>query len=73
MYCSGPLPLAFEGPEQGFGGKNCQNGSLGENLASASFGCIMFRTVMCCLQILRMFMIYGIVTWADPDTHKPRR
>ena len=22
MHNSGPLPLAFEGPEQGFGGKN---------------------------------------------------
>ena len=27
MHCSGPLPLTFEGPEQGFGGKNYQNGS----------------------------------------------
>ena len=30
MHCSGPLPLTFEGPEQGFGGKNCQNASRGE-------------------------------------------
>ena len=29
MHCSGPLPLIFEGPEQRFGGKNCQNGSQG--------------------------------------------
>ena len=29
MHHSGPLPLTFEGPEQGFGGKNCQNGSGG--------------------------------------------
>ena len=28
MHHSGPLPLTFEGLEQGFGGKNCQNGSL---------------------------------------------
>ena len=36
MHHSGPLPLTFEGPEQGFGGKNCQNGSGGGggNLAS---------------------------------------
>ena len=27
MHCSRPLLLTFEGPEQGFGGKNCQNGS----------------------------------------------
>ena len=25
MHLSGPLPLAFEGPEQGFGGENCQD------------------------------------------------
>ena len=30
MHGSGPLPLTFEGPEQGFGGKNCQNGSRGK-------------------------------------------
>ena len=24
MYRSGPLPLAFEGPEQGLRGKNCK-------------------------------------------------
>ena len=30
MHCSGPLPLTFEGLEQGFGGKNYQNGSLGK-------------------------------------------
>ena len=29
MHHSGPLPLTFEGPEQGFGGKNCQSGSRG--------------------------------------------
>ena len=34
MHRSGPLPLNFEGPEQGFfvgggGGKNCQNESWG--------------------------------------------
>ena len=27
MHHSGPLSLIFEGLEQGFGGKNCQNGS----------------------------------------------
>ena len=32
MHHSGPLPLAFEGPEQGFGGKVCQNGSWGKTL-----------------------------------------
>ena len=52
--------MTFEGPEQGFGGKNCQNGSQGENHASAFFGCIIFRTVMFGLQILRIFMIYGM-------------
>ena len=26
MHHLGPLPLTFEGPEQGSGGKNCQNG-----------------------------------------------
>ena len=30
MHRSGPLPLTFEGPEQGFGGKNCQNESQGK-------------------------------------------
>ena len=30
MHHLGPLPLTFEGPEQGFGGKNCQNGSQGK-------------------------------------------
>ena len=29
MYRSGPLPLTFEGPEQGLWGKNCQNASQG--------------------------------------------
>ena len=29
MHCSGTLPLTFEGPEQGFEGKNSQNGSWG--------------------------------------------
>ena len=29
MHHSGPLPLVFEGPEQGFEGKNCQNASQG--------------------------------------------
>ena len=29
MHHLGPLPLTFEGGEQGFGGKNCQNGSRG--------------------------------------------
>ena len=31
MHRSGPLLPTFEGPEQGFGSKNCQNGS-GKNL-----------------------------------------
>ena len=35
MYHSGPLPLAFEGSEQGFGGKNCQMG-VRENHAFVS-------------------------------------
>ena len=30
MHHSGPLPLTFEGLEQGFGGKNCQNASPGK-------------------------------------------
>ena len=30
MHHSGSLPLMFEGPEQGFGGKNCQNASRGK-------------------------------------------
>ena len=30
MHRSGPLPLTFEGPKQGFGGKNCQNVSRGK-------------------------------------------
>ena len=30
MHCSGPLLLTFDDPEQGFGGKNCQNGSRGK-------------------------------------------
>ena len=30
MHGSGSLSVAFEGPEQGFGGKNCQNGSRGK-------------------------------------------
>ena len=31
MHHSRPLPLTFEGPEeQGFGDKNCQNGSQGK-------------------------------------------
>ena len=30
MHHSGPLLLTFEDPNQGFGGKNCQNGSQGK-------------------------------------------
>ena len=30
MHRSGPLPLTFEGAEQGFGGKTCQNASQGK-------------------------------------------
>ena len=30
MHHSGPLPRTFEGPEQGFGDKNCQNASPGK-------------------------------------------
>ena len=30
MYRSGLLPLTFEGLQQDFGGKNCQNGSRGK-------------------------------------------
>ena len=30
MHHSGPLPLTFKGPEQGFGGKNNQNASQGK-------------------------------------------
>ena len=30
MHHSGPLPLIFESPEQGFWGKNCQNESQGK-------------------------------------------
>ena len=47
MHCSGPLPLIFEGPEQRFGGKNCQmgvrkiNGSQG-NLAFLSGVPVMY-------------------------------
>ena len=29
MHLSRPLPLTSEGPEQGFGDINCQNGSQG--------------------------------------------
>ena len=42
MHHSGPLPLTFEGPEQGSGGKNCQNGSrrkLADLFASPSLNC----------------------------------
>ena len=34
MHHSGPLPLIFEGPEQGLGGKNCQNGGSGKTLSN---------------------------------------
>ena len=37
MHHSGPLPLTFEGPEQGLGGKNCQNGSQGKPWNLSSF------------------------------------
>ena len=30
MHHSGPFPLVFKSPEQGFGGKNCQNASQGK-------------------------------------------
>ena len=30
MHRSGPLSLTFEGPGQGFGGKNCQNARQGK-------------------------------------------
>ena len=30
MHHSGPLPQNFEGPEQGFGGKNCKNVGQGK-------------------------------------------
>ena len=33
MHHSGPLPLTVEGLEQGFGGKNHQNGSRGKPLS----------------------------------------
>ena len=32
MYCSGLLPLAFEGPEQGSGKKTAKIMGVGENL-----------------------------------------
>ena len=32
MHHNGPLPLTFEGLEQGFEGKNCQNASQGKTL-----------------------------------------
>ena len=31
MHHSGHLPLAFEGPPQDFGSKNCQNASQGKH------------------------------------------
>ena len=31
MHLSGPLPLTFEGPEQGFGSKNSQNVNQGKH------------------------------------------
>ena len=34
MHHSGPLPITFEDPEHGFGGKNCQMG-VGENLVNS--------------------------------------
>ena len=34
MHHSGPLPLTFEGLEQNFGGKNCQNASQEKELDS---------------------------------------
>ena len=34
MHHSGPLLLTFESLQQGFGGKNCQNGSRGKTLLS---------------------------------------
>ena len=38
MHHSGPLPQNFEGPEQGFEGKNCQNES-GKTLLEAPQCC----------------------------------
>ena len=32
MHHSEPFSLALKSPEQGFGGKNCQNGSQGKTL-----------------------------------------
>ena len=37
MHHSGPLPLTFEDLEQGFGGKNCQNGSQGKLYCKHSY------------------------------------
>ena len=39
MYHTGPLPLTFKGPKQGFRLKNCQNASklLGKTLYSVIF------------------------------------
>ena len=36
MHHSGPLPLPFEGPEQGFGGKTAKVMGVGENLGRVS-------------------------------------
>ena len=45
MHLSGPLPFSFEGPEQCFGGKNCQIGSRGsrETLPVFLFIYFVFR------------------------------
>ena len=37
MHHTGPLPLIFEGPEQGLGVKNCQNASLGVHMSEGTF------------------------------------
>ena len=39
MHHSGPLRQNFEGPEQGFVGKNCQNASRGENPVTGHLFC----------------------------------
>ena len=55
MHHSGPLSLTFEGPEQGFGGKNCQNRSLRENLAG------VLATIFRCDAELQIMGELGII------------
>ena len=46
MHHSGPFPLVFKSPEQGFGDKNCQNESQGKPWGNILEVDVMFHVQM---------------------------